>query len=108
MAIEITIRFTVGDKTLQVAAPPESIGNMVNHHTGGRLMALFDNIVNDSLARIDVMAIMRIFESDPAVLEYLSQILAVDREAEAMATEAASALIMTGVAGGKAAAWASG
>lgn len=100
MATELILRFNIGDKTLMVSAPPKVIGRMIEKHTGGQLKALFQKIIDDRLELTDVVALLRVFERDSAVIEYLDKLIAAEGEAEATAREAAAVLVMAGVAGG--------
>lgn len=103
MAVEITVRFPVGEKMLTITAPPAAIFKMVDQRTKGRSAELFKRIADDSLALIDVMAILRVFDRDPVVLKYLENLIAGDSAAEAAAREGAAALIMIALAGAGAA-----
>ena len=100
MATMITVQFTIGDKTLMVSSPPKAIARMVEHHSGGELKALFRKIIDDRLELTDVMTVLRVIERNDDVIDYLTQVIAADGEAEAAAREAVAVLVMAGVASG--------
>ena len=101
MAVDITIRFAIGDKEIMVSSPPKAIAMRIEKLTGGRLAELVQKIADGGLELVDVMAILGVFERDPKVLTYLEKVIAADGEAEATAREAVTVLVM--VASGAAA-----
>ena len=98
MAVDITIRFAIGDKEIMVSSPPKAIAMRIEKLTGGRLAELVQKIADGGLDLADVMAVLGVFERNPEVLIYLEKVIAADGEAEAEARSAASVLVMAGMA----------
>ena len=69
MAVDITIRFAIGDKEIMISSPPKAIARRIEKLTGGQLKVLFQKVVDDCLDLIDITAFLRVFERDPAVIE---------------------------------------
>lgn len=102
MAVDITIRFAIGDKEIMISSPPKAIAMRIEKLTGGRLAELVQKIADGGLDLADVMAILGVFERDREVLKYLDKVIAAGGEVEATAREAAAVLIMAAAAAGNA------